>query len=156
MHYKITYLLILMSSCCFAQNDVQTTLSNLISRMNLIESKTAEDTTAIQILTETVARLEGKVFQTTSFYSQKSKSNKTCKYFWLLRWAKFYRNNKSKARRGNCQFESWSWKAEASFQIYKCGWDLWTVESSWNNRLWNVQSWFWWKISRPGVFYSCF
>ena len=70
MHYKITYLLILMSSCCFAQNDVQTTLTNLISRMNLIKSKTAEDTTAIQILTETVARLEGKVFQTTSFYSQ--------------------------------------------------------------------------------------
>ena len=35
-----------------------------------MESKTAEDTTAIQILTETVARLEGKVFQTTSFYSQ--------------------------------------------------------------------------------------
>ena len=62
MHYKITYLLILMSSHCFAQNDVQTTLSNLISRMNLVESKTAEDTTAIQILTETVARLEGKVF----------------------------------------------------------------------------------------------
>ena len=59
-----------MSSHCFAQNDVQTTLSNLISRMNLVESKTAEDTTAIQILTETVARLEGKVFQTTSFYSQ--------------------------------------------------------------------------------------
>ena len=70
MHYKITYLLILMSSHCFAQNDVQTTLSNLISRMNLMESKTAKDTTAIQILTETVARLEGKVFQTTSFYSQ--------------------------------------------------------------------------------------
>ena len=59
-----------MSSHCFAQNDVQTTLSNLISRMNLMESKTAKDTTAIQILTETVARLEGKVFQTTSFYSQ--------------------------------------------------------------------------------------
>ena len=51
-----------MSSHCFAQNDVQTTLSNLISRMSLVESKTAEDTTAIQILTETVARLEGKVF----------------------------------------------------------------------------------------------
>ena len=51
-----------MSSHCFAQNDVQTTLSNLISRMNLVESKTDEDTTSIQILTETVARLEGKVF----------------------------------------------------------------------------------------------
>ena len=67
MRYKITFLLIFMSSHCFAQNDIQQSISNLIGRMNQMELKSAEDTTAIQILTETMDRLQGIVFRTNSF-----------------------------------------------------------------------------------------
>ena len=59
MGYKIRLLLILMSSHCFAQNDVQQTVSNLISRMTQMELKSSEDTTAIQILTEAMTKLQG-------------------------------------------------------------------------------------------------
>ena len=61
MGYKIRFLLILMSSHCFAQNDVQQTVSNLISRMTQMELKCSEDTTAIQTLTEAMTKLQGLI-----------------------------------------------------------------------------------------------
>jgi hypothetical protein len=66
MRYKITFVLIFIFilSYCFAQNDVQQSISSLIGRMNQMELKSAEDTTAIQILTEAMDRLQGIVFLT--------------------------------------------------------------------------------------------
>ena len=63
-----------MSSPCFAQNDVQQSISSLIGRMNQMELKSAEDTTAIQILTETMDRLQGIVFRTNSINDIQSNS----------------------------------------------------------------------------------
>merc|ERR1711935_918900 len=64
MGYKIRFLLILMSSHCFTQNDVQQTVSNLISRMTQMELKSSEDTTAIQTLTEAMTKLQGELNST--------------------------------------------------------------------------------------------
>ena len=51
-----------MSYNCYAQYDVQQTLSSLISQMNQMKLKSAEDTPAIQFrfdLIESMARLQG-------------------------------------------------------------------------------------------------
>ena len=62
-----------MSSNCYAQNDVQQTLSSLISQMNQMKLKSAEDTTAIQILTESMARLQG-MYNISQDYLEKIQS----------------------------------------------------------------------------------